>query len=101
MKETSKSHRDSIDLGKYIMADPTVCGGKPTFKGTRIMVFQVLEQVAHGTPWERIIWSWRGKIPLEAITEAVQLASDKFKETVTSNADRGRKRLRERNLAAA
>lgn len=31
------------------------------------MVFQVLEQVAYGTPWERIVWSWRGKAPMEAI----------------------------------
>ena len=44
------------------------------------MVFQVLEQVAFGTPWERIVWSWRGKVPMDAITEAVKLASELFKD---------------------
>ena len=28
-----KSHR--IELGRYIVADPRICGGQPTFKGTR------------------------------------------------------------------
>jgi uncharacterized protein (DUF433 family) len=96
----AKLNGDSIYLGKHIVADPKVCHGKPTFKGTRIMVYQVLEQVAFGTPWERIVWSWRGKVPMEAITEAVNLASQKFKET-PADANRGRKRLRERNLAPA
>ena len=31
-------------LGRYTVADPEVCGGKPTFRGTRIMIWQVLEQ---------------------------------------------------------
>jgi hypothetical protein len=43
-------------------------------------LFQVLEQVACGTPWERIVWSWRGKVTMEAITEAVELASRLFQE---------------------
>jgi uncharacterized protein (DUF433 family) len=100
MKSTPKSN--AVDLGKYIVADPAVCHGKPTFKGTRIMVFQVLDQVAHGTPWERIVWSWRGKVPIEAITEALQLASAHFKDELSSvNAHSGRKRLGERDLATA
>jgi len=36
------------ELGEYIVADPQIRHGKPTFKGTRVMVFQVLEQVACG-----------------------------------------------------
>ena len=69
-----------VALGAHIVADPEVCHGRPTFKGTRVMVFQVLEQVACGTPWERIVWSWRGKVTMEAITEAVELASRLFQE---------------------
>ena len=74
------NNRQPVALGEHIVADPKVCHGKPTFKGTRVMVFQVLEQVACGTPWERIVWSWRGKVPMEAITEAVTLASRLFQE---------------------
>lgn len=35
-----------ITLHKHILADPTICHGKPTFKGTRVMVWQVLEMLA-------------------------------------------------------
>ena len=42
-------------LGRYIVADPEICHGKPTFRGTRIMVWQVLEMVAEGMAWESIV----------------------------------------------
>jgi len=59
-------------LGRYIVADPGICHGKPTFRGTRIMVWQVLEMVADGKAWETIVEEWRGSITKEAIAEAVQ-----------------------------
>lgn len=37
-----------IALHKHIIADPAICHGKPTFKGTRVMVWQVLEMLAEG-----------------------------------------------------
>ncbi len=37
--------------GQYVITDPKICHGKPTFRGTRIMVFQVLEMVATGMAW--------------------------------------------------
>ena len=57
------------------MADPRVCHGKLTFRGTRIFVADVLEQVADGLAWETIIEEWGGAITEEAIAEAVQLAA--------------------------
>ena len=103
MKAKANGNKGRVELGDYIVADPEICHGKPTFKGTRIMVFQVLEQVAYGTPWERIVWSWRGKVPMEAITEAVSLASQQFKEKgpFKANAGHRREHLRNRSLAAA
>ena len=65
-------------LGRYIIADPDICHGKPTFRGTRIMVWQVLEMVAEGKAWETIVEEWGGSITQEAIAEAVQLASKSF-----------------------
>ena len=62
-------------IGRYIIADPRVCHGKPTFRGTRILVADVLDQVASGMSWEAIIEDWDGKISKEGIQEAVQLAS--------------------------
>lgn len=65
-------------LGRHIVADPEVCHGKPTFVGTRVMVAQVLKQVAKGIPWDAIIAEWRGTITREAIAEAVELAQRTF-----------------------
>ena len=45
-------------LGRYIVIDPQICHGQPTFRGTRIMVAQVLEQVASGMAWEAIVEEW-------------------------------------------
>jgi uncharacterized protein (DUF433 family) len=61
-------------LGRYLIADPDICHGKPTFRGTRILVADVLDQVAAGLAWETIIEEWRGSITQEAIAEAVRLA---------------------------
>ena len=65
-------------FGRYIVADPETCHGKPTFRGTRIIVADVLEQVAEGLAWETIIEEWRGSITKEAIAEAVRLAKQAF-----------------------
>lgn len=63
-------------LGRYILADSGICHGQPTFRGTRILVSDVLEQVASGMAWEAIIEEWRGSLSKEAITEAVRLARE-------------------------
>src|SRR5256886_13658612 len=63
-------------LGRYIVADPAICHGKPTFVGTRILVADVLEQVATGMAWEAIVDDWRGDVSKAAIAEAVRLARE-------------------------
>ena len=35
-------------IGRYIVAAPGVCGGRPTFKGTRIEAAYVLDLIAAG-----------------------------------------------------
>ena len=67
-------------LGRYMVADPYICHGKPTFLGTRIMVAQVLKQVATGMPWDLIMAEWRGTVTKEAIAEAVELAQRAFED---------------------
>jgi uncharacterized protein (DUF433 family) len=62
-------------MGRYIVTDPQICHGKPTFRGTRIMVADVLDQVAEGLAWETITEEWHNSITKEAIAEAVYLAS--------------------------
>jgi uncharacterized protein (DUF433 family) len=65
-------------LGKYIVADSKICHGQPTFTGTRIMVHQVLNQVADGLDWDVIREEWRGSVSKAAIAEAVRLAKKAF-----------------------
>ena len=73
--KNGKHATERIELGGYIVADPEICHGKPTFKGTRIMVWQVLDDVAEGRSWDFIgNQRWGGRIPLGAIAEAVRLA---------------------------
>jgi uncharacterized protein (DUF433 family) len=67
-------------LGRYIVAHPKICHGKPTFRGTRIMVSQVLELVARGMDWESIIERWDNHLTKEAIAEAVRLSNQAFLE---------------------
>jgi uncharacterized protein (DUF433 family) len=67
-------------FGRHIVSDPEICHGKLTFIGTRIMVSQVLEQVANGMAWETIIDEWRGSITRDAIAEAVRLSNKVFFE---------------------
>ena len=71
----TKQNNKAKIFGRYIIADPTICHGKPTFRGTRIFVSDVLEQVASGMAWESIIEDWHDSISKEAIAEAVQLAA--------------------------
>lgn len=56
--------------------DSKICHGQMTFRGTRIFVKDVLEQVASGMAWEAIVDEWRGSITKPAIAEAVRLAAE-------------------------
>lgn len=44
-----------IEINKYIVADPEVCHGKLTFKGTRVMVSIVLEMLEAGASYDEIL----------------------------------------------
>jgi hypothetical protein len=60
------SHRSKrrVELGRYIVADPEICHGQATFNVTRIMVWQVLDEVVDGRSWEFIYNKrWGGRIP--------------------------------------
>jgi uncharacterized protein (DUF433 family) len=65
-------------LGRYIVMDSEICHGKVTFKGTRVFVKDVLDQVAEGMAWDDIIYEWHDSITKAAIAEAIRLASKAF-----------------------
>ena len=64
------------ELGQHIVIDPEICHGKPTFKGTRIMVRDVLYFVAKRFDWKQISEEYEGRLSQEAIGEAIQLARE-------------------------
>jgi len=44
-----------VEISKYLVADSEICHGKPTFNGTRVMVWQVLEMLEAGVSIDEII----------------------------------------------
>ncbi len=74
MKPNGNGERHRVELGRYIVADAEICGGQPTFKGTRIMVWIVLEQLESGLTWQEIVREWGGRVPEKAIGEAIAIA---------------------------
>jgi uncharacterized protein (DUF433 family) len=72
-----------VALGRYIVADPEICHGQPTFTGTRILVADILDEVARGLDWETIVDIWGGDVTKEAIAEAIRLARQAFLTTAT------------------
>ena len=44
-----------VVINQYIVADPKICHGKPTFKGTCVMVWQILEMLKAGESSKDII----------------------------------------------
>jgi len=63
-----------IELGRFIVADPKICHGKPTYKGTRIMVWQVLAMLERGESWDSIRKAWDDRVSDAAIAETLRLA---------------------------
>ncbi len=74
MKARTNGNHRRIELGRHIVADSKICGGQPTFKGTRIMVWLVLEQLEEGLSWDEISREWDGRVAGEAIGEAIAIA---------------------------
>jgi uncharacterized protein (DUF433 family) len=65
-------------LGKYVVRAIGVCGGRPTFKYTRIEVTGTLERLAAGEALEAIVAGYRGRVPAEAVTEAARIVTARF-----------------------
>ncbi|MBI3800714.1 MAG: DUF433 domain-containing protein [Deltaproteobacteria bacterium] len=66
-------------LGRHIVVAPGVCGGRPTFKYTRIDVRHALGLLAAGHTVERVARGYR--LPVAAVREALALASKAFDQT--------------------
>ena len=72
--------RTRIELGKHIVADSGICHGKPTFKGSRVMVWQVLAGIRRGETVDELCAAWPHAVTSEAVAEAVDLAGIMFRD---------------------
>ena len=66
-------------VGKHVVIAPGVCGGRPTFKGTRVEVQTVLDALRNGQNMADILQGYPG-VPRAAIREAIQLAAQTLTE---------------------
>ncbi len=55
-----------------------VCGGRPTFKYTRIEIAGTLERLAAGESIEHIVQGYGGRVSAEAIAEAIHLVTSGY-----------------------
>lgn len=69
-------------FGKYVVRAPGVCGGRPTFKYTRIEITGTLDRLAAGETMDEIITGYQDKVSHEAIVEAIQLIANQFVKTL-------------------
>ena len=65
-------------LGEHVVRAVGVCGGRPTFKYTRIEIIGTLDRLAAGESLDRIVAGYRGRVSREAVIEAVQIVTNGF-----------------------
>lgn len=71
-----------LPLGNYIVRAPGVCGGRPTFKYTRIEIAGTLDRLAAGESIDQLVQGYRGRVSHAAIMEAINLVTLQFIETL-------------------
>ena len=67
-------------INKYVIVDNEICEGKPVFKGTRIMVWQVLELLGKGVSVDEIRKDYFPQLSKEAILSILNYASKLVEE---------------------
>ncbi len=59
-------------LSDHIVRSPDVCGGRPTFKYTRIEIAGALDRLARGESMESIVAGYGGRVSHEALLQAIE-----------------------------
>lgn len=68
------------DLLDRISVDPTVCHGQPCIKGTRIMVYVVLELLESGVTPERIIKEYYPQVSKQDVDACLHYAASLIRD---------------------
>ena len=64
-----------IEINEYIVSDSEICGGSLTFKGTRILVGQVMELLGAGVTIEEILENYFPELNKKIILSSLNYAS--------------------------
>ncbi len=64
-----------IEINDYVVADSEICHGKPTFKGTRIMISIILEMLRAGASLTEIQEAYPS-ITQEHVKAALEFAAN-------------------------
>ena len=65
-------------LGESVVRAVGICGGRPTFKYTRIEITGALERLAAGENLDEIAEGYQGRVSREAILEASRIVNSQF-----------------------
>lgn len=63
-----------VEINEYIVADTEICHGKPTFKGTRVLVSDIVELIAAGESIDKIMEEYPS-LNREMIRSALEYAA--------------------------
>ena len=64
-----------ININEFIVVDTEICDGVPTFSGTRVMVWQVMELLGAGVSIEDILQNYFPQLTKSAIFSVLTYAS--------------------------
>ena len=65
-----------LQIGHHLIAHPRICGGRLTFRGTRIKVADILEMLDSGMTPQQVAFNYPGLVSVEAIQEAAMLVGN-------------------------
>ncbi len=67
-----------LPMGEHVVQAVGVCGGRPTFKYTRIEITGTLARLAAGESLEQIVNGYSERVSKEAVLEANQIMTREF-----------------------
>lgn len=69
-------------LGEHVVRAVGVCGGRPTFKYTRIEIKGTLDRLASGESVDDVVSGYRGQVSRAAILEALRIVLVEFEKSL-------------------
>ena len=80
--KSMRMNANIVRINNYIVSNPRICHGKLTFKGTRIMIWQILEMLEAGANINEILRNYpslnEGHIKAALHLAAEKLAGERF-----------------------